>query len=103
MLIGTHGNGAWETTVQNTTLYTNNADLSRKIQLYPNPTRDEINVKNLSLLNNTSFKIFNVSGKMMSSGILTNNKLNVSQFNSGLYFMTIVTNDTVETVKFIKK
>jgi hypothetical protein len=104
MLIGTHGNGAWETTVQNTTLsITNNAGLNTKIQLYPNPTRDEINVKNLSLLNNTSFKIFNVSGKMMSSGILTNNKLNVSQFNSGLYFMTIVTNDTVETVKFIKK
>jgi len=104
MLIGTHGNGAWETTVQNTTLsITNNAELNTKIQLYPNPTRDEINVKNLSLLNNASFKIFNVLGKMMSSGILTKNKLDVSQFNSGIYFMTIVTNDVVETVKFIKK
>jgi len=104
MLIGTHGNGAWETTVQNTTLsITNNSNLNTKIQLYPNPTRAEINVNNLSILNNASFKIFNVSGKMMSSGILINNKVDVSQFNSGLYFMTIITNDIVETVKFIKK
>lgn len=61
-----------------------NASLDFKI--YPNPTKDIINLSNMGF--NTNFEIYDVLGNRISSGSLTRN-IDVSSFSSGIYFLKI--------------
>lgn len=105
MLIGTHGNGMFETTVENTLSVNSFAQVGNKISVYPNPAQSEINFKstNLNLTENANYSIIDISGKLVSSGEITNKKVNVSKLNSGLYFVTVSTKGLKQTLKFIKK
>jgi hypothetical protein len=102
MLIGTHGNGMWETTVENT-LSVNDFELANKITLYPNPTQSELNFKTSFNINDASYSIIDVTGKTVNKGIISNGKVDVSKLNSGLYFVNLDVNGVKQTLKFIKK
>ncbi|WP_298239014.1 T9SS type A sorting domain-containing protein [uncultured Algibacter sp.] len=66
--------------------------------VYPNPANgDYVTIK--SLVPITSATVYNVVGKKVSTS-LNNNKVNISNLQSGMYFMRI--NDA-QTVKIIKK
>ena len=105
LLIGTHGNGMFETTVEgtlSTNEYTNNA---LEVSFYPNPTENELKIESLSLdLNkNVKFRISDITGRTVKEGKLKNQTINVEKLNSGVYLMNLNVNGKKQDFKFIKQ
>lgn len=68
----------------------------KDIRIYPNPAIDMLNVYNAP---SKEYKIFDMTGRLINSGIIEQNSINVSQLSSGNYILK-----TGEiTKKFIKK
>lgn len=87
-------------------LGTEDFDLLAKITLYPNPTKDIINIgisNDLELP--TSFIIYNAIGQeIQKRNIQTNDDLSIStaSMNTGVYFIKIIKNNETKTLQFIK-
>jgi len=104
MIIGTHGNGMWETTVENTLSVDSFEQEVKSISIYPNPAQSEINFKtNINLNDNANYSIIDISGKVVINGIVANKKVDVSNLTTGLYFVSLDVNGIKQTLKFIKK
>ncbi|MCY0978813.1 fibronectin type III domain-containing protein [Chryseobacterium wangxinyae] len=71
------------------------------ILIYPNPVTTVLNVKNIS--KKANYKIYSAAGQLVSSGLILNNKIDVSRLINGLYVIDI--EDVKGTVqkKFIKE
>lgn len=79
-------------------------------KIYPNPAQDniEIDLGNLSFTNNWHFKISNIIGQQLNSGLITSQLTNVNLNNiqgKGIYFVNIYDNlnNLVQTKKLILK
>lgn len=72
-----------------------------KVQVYPNPATDILNVSNVSA--KTSYKIFSITGQLVSTGNINNGEVNVSQLTKGVYIISFEDNATVSNIKFEKK
>mgnify|MGYP006189023405 CR=1 FL=1 len=71
-------------------------DLQSAVSIYPNPAIDKLNVYNAP---SKQYQIFDMTGRLINSGTLERNSINVSQLSSGNYILK-----TGEiTKKFIKK
>ena len=77
------------------TMSTNEVNTS-KISVFPKPVNNILNVK---LNFEATYKLFNLRGQMLQTGLLLdkNNTLNVSKFANGLYFLRIMTPESVIT------
>ncbi|WP_159480052.1 GEVED domain-containing protein, partial [Chryseobacterium sp. 18068] len=53
------------------------------ILIYPNPVKSILNVKNVS--KKAKYKIYSAAGQIISSGIILNNKIDVSRLINGVY------------------
>lgn len=74
------------------------------IVAYPNPTTNEINLKVLDNSKIESIRIFDALGREIQFiNKTSNNTINLSQLNAGIYFMEIKTSTSIETKKIIKK
>lgn len=64
---------------------------THKIQVYPNPTSEELNIKIQSNLLGSKFRIVNILGQEVKQGELTNSMSNidVSKLPKGYYVLTI--------------
>ncbi|WP_299122520.1 T9SS type A sorting domain-containing protein [uncultured Winogradskyella sp.] len=73
------------------------------ISLYPNPTSSDLTIE--GLVSHSKISIYDVNGRKLKAFNSQNSKvsLNISEFNSGLYFVEINSNETSQTFKFIKK
>ncbi len=77
------------------------------ISLYPNPTSDMLNIvvpDNYELSGNVV--IYNAVGQQVYSSTIANTTLysvNVSGFNSGVYFIKITKDNQTKTLQFVKK
>jgi hypothetical protein len=67
---------------------------------YPNPCVNILNIK--GLLPNTTFRIININGSDVLTGTATN-KIDVSQLQTGVYFITLINQQNHKTLKFIKQ
>ena len=67
-------------------------------QIYPNPAKNYIFVKNTA---NAQFTIFSIDGKTMASGRFTG-KIDISGLKPGMYVLKIRSKNTALTAKFIK-
>ncbi|MEZ4853869.1 T9SS type A sorting domain-containing protein [Flavobacterium sp.] len=75
------------------------AEQEEKISIYPNPAFNYIQINGLK--QKQSFSIYNVIGKKINTGHLTDNeKIDISQLTNGLYFLKF--NNGI-TLKFIKQ
>ena len=73
--------------------------------IHPNPASDELILKNLEDQKLQKYFIFNCNGIKVDEGIigLENHEINISHFDSGLYFIHLITeNKNISTEKFIK-
>lgn len=71
------------------------------VNIYPNPTTDFVNVKSKAEVN--SISVFNTEGRKLSE-TYNENKINLSSYSTGVYFIHIVLKDgTTFTHKIIKK
>ena len=88
----------------NLTLDIANFTNSDEIFIYPNPVMDyvTINFKNLTLIN-SKVDLLNSLGQIISSNIITSTeqKINVSNLDSGIYFIQINNDDIGKTYKII--
>jgi len=73
------------------------------VTLFPNPAEDIIKIS--SQLPIDTYRIYNVTGALISEGKLENNvqQMDVSHLNSGMYFMQVKAGDLQSTVKLVKK
>jgi hypothetical protein len=73
-----------------------------KVDFYPNPAKDfiQINEKDKDLLIN----IYDVSGKLVLTSKLTDNRINISQLTKGNYIANFITKKgEIKSFKFIKE
>ncbi len=79
-------------------------------RLYPNPASDMLNIEvNASQASEMSISIYNIMGQKVmdqnvniTTGMNTRN-INISDLNSGIYFVTVKANGFENTMKFIVK
>jgi len=72
----------------------------KKINVYPNPTSGEIYFENQNL-SNENYQIKNIYGQIILTGTITEKKINISNLQSGIYFISI--ENSQNTIKIIKK
>jgi hypothetical protein len=80
-----------------------NEVLFSNTQVYPNPASDVVNVK--SEMEITNVKVYNNTGQLVSDEQVNSKlyQLNTSQFEAGLYFFQIESNDAVISKRIIIK
>ena len=72
------------------------------VRIYPNPIDGTLFIKIPSGIDINDVKIYDTLGKSIDIEI-RNNQIDVSQLNSGVYFMKINTLQGTLTKKFVKK
>jgi photosystem II stability/assembly factor-like uncharacterized protein len=87
----TFGRGLWRSNLYDEALSLNDFEFN-DLSLYPNPTKNEVNLK-WSKSEAMSVRIYNTLGKLMYYGKKVNLfdgfKIDVSSFNSGVYFVKL--------------
>jgi len=81
------------------------ADLENKLNftLYPNPANHSIKIQGIDLNNGVHIKIISIDGKIMKDEIATQSTINVSDLNSGMYFLELMdAKGKAGVTKFIK-
>jgi len=80
------------------------------IKLFPNPSKENIIIdyKGFENTNTNNIKIYDITGKEVSNYSIMNNnsttsQLNISNFESGIYIITIQTQNKIIRKKFIKQ
>ena len=76
------------------------------VSTYPNPTVDIINVYNSNNLELSSYKVIDIKGTVIKSGVLNNTldqKINVSELSQGVYILKLDTTDNNTITKKIVK
>tara|TARA_R110002124_G_scaffold87407_1_gene225183 strand:- start:225293 stop:226609 length:1317 start_codon:yes stop_codon:yes gene_type:complete len=70
------------------------------VVIYPNPANTVLNIRNAE---NSTIQVFNILGQELysKSNISLNEEVEVSQFNTGTYFVKISNGEAVKTSKFI--
>lgn len=72
---------------------------SNNFILYPNPTSDILNIKGAGEF---EFRVFNSVGQLISSGeVFEQTQIPVSNLDNGIYFFQIVSNESIQTHRFI--
>jgi hypothetical protein len=80
--------------------------LENSINLYPNPVTDNLNIELTHVNENVSYQLYNTLGQQVSRGSLVSNRshnLNMSIYETGIYFIKLSTNTSSITKKIIKK
>lgn len=104
LLIGTHGNGMYETTVEGTLSVNNETSGVLGLNLYPNPTESELNIKlnNIDFYEEIKYQITDITGKSLMKGIVENRKVNVQSLQTGVYIISLNVDGKKQSSKFIK-
>jgi len=106
LLVGTHGNGMYETTVNTTLSVKEVAKNSFNATVYPNPTTDMItlNSPKITDFKNVKYIVSDLSGRTLKKDIISkNNSVDVRSLKSGVYILTISDGTLKQSVKFIKE
>ncbi len=83
----------------------NSTEISNQgFNIYPNPTNDYINFEKYQKYAIKNISIFDLSGTLVSSNRYTyeNDRLNLSQLSSGVYFIKVTGDNWMETKKIIR-
>jgi len=76
-------------------------NLLSQVSLFPNPATDIVNIQLPNTVEMKSIAVYDVLGKVVVNSA-TNNQINVSQLNHGVYMVNIETNQGTVTKKIIK-
>ena len=78
-------------------------DTKFKIKLFPNPTSDNLTIS-LEGIDNVNISIINSQGKILlqESSIFDKDKISLSNYQSGIYFVKIMTSDGSKQLRVIK-
>lgn len=71
--------------------------------IFPNPTKDLLNVSNLNNFDIKNISITDINGRVVKNQVGSSTQINVSDLNAGVYFVTIEVAEGKSTKKFIKQ
>jgi len=94
-------NQVLDITEGDSTLSTENFELSTII-VYPNPVKNELHIKHKNAINKLLITNALSQEVYATKKAFTNPNIDVSHLDSGLYFLTITTNNSSIVIKFIK-
>ncbi|WP_343329109.1 T9SS type A sorting domain-containing protein [Polaribacter staleyi] len=72
---------------------------TKKINIFPNPAKKTVNINGAS--ENNSVFIYNINGEIVLKGKVTNSGINISKLNNGVYMLSVVGENYIETQKLI--
>jgi hypothetical protein len=75
-------------------------DLTTRLKIFPNPASDYVTIQTDKIIN--SAQIFDINGKLIKSVSDNFENIDISNFEQGLYFVLICTDDEVLTGKFVR-
>lgn len=101
LYLGTYGNGIWKQSITDINVSVQDYKKSDKsLKIYPNPASNYIHVSTNS--NKARFKIIDMVGnELMSGGVNSNNEINISGIQSGVYILFIQIDKNVQTTKLL--
>ncbi|WP_430812245.1 MULTISPECIES: choice-of-anchor J domain-containing protein [unclassified Carboxylicivirga] len=70
------------------------------VEVYPNPTRDMLNI---SIDGKAHAEIYNLAGQLVKKAPINNKQVNVSELTVGQYIIMVKQDEKVSVTKFIKK
>lgn len=73
----------------------------KKVKLFPVPAKDQINIDFPSSIQGSPFSIYSISGNLVSTGVLADNSIDISNLPKGSYFIRIETEKEMIHAKFI--
>ncbi len=72
-----------------------------QLRIYPNPANKIIHIMNSDVI---SYRILDISGRIVAEGLYPDNGINISTLKSGLYFLNAVDiNNNLNVNKFLKR
>jgi trimeric autotransporter adhesin len=83
-------------------LATTSAVEDATLNIYPNPVEDLLNVS-FAQSSSSSFRILNLVGQEVKKGNITQDAINVSNLENGMYIFEVNNGDQTITKKFVKK
>lgn len=104
LLVGTHGNGMYETTVENTLSANDFTRGELGVTMYPNPAQVELNFLGevFDTTDDIEYVISDLTGKVIKKGTVIDRKINVNTMRPGIYLTSLKANGKQQTIKFIK-
>ncbi|HLA56888.1 MAG TPA: T9SS type A sorting domain-containing protein [Flavobacterium sp.] len=80
----------------------NNPDFDNSIAVYPNPTRDILNVKTLGIIK--SIQLYDIQGRVLQTNLFGENSaiVDISGKQKGIYFLKITSENGIKIEKIIK-
>jgi len=86
-------------------IYVEEINTERGITITPNPSSNKITILNLTITGITQLSIFNVSGEKVIERQLTDNEiqLDISALTTGIYFVRVQNESTVDVKKILKQ
>lgn len=105
LVAGTYGRGLWEISINNNTLGVAEVSLSEDLKpiIFPNPTKDLLNIKLNDNSKTFDFVMYNVIGGVVKKGILNPglNDIDVKNIASGVYIIRMTNGNLVSAQKVI--
>jgi hypothetical protein len=74
-----------------------------EVTLFPNPAKNSIELRGAKDLDISTVKISNILGKEVFTSNVLDNKIDISNLNSGIYILTIQSESSSKSIKFIKQ
>ena len=90
----------YTTTIQNNLGLSEN-ELSKNITIYPNPVKNTLTFDTKETI--LKVEIYDISGRILSSNSVTENKIDVSQLKTGSYILKVITENGIMNSKIIKE
>ncbi len=87
--------------VDETALSMVNKVSDKLITLYPNPVQSILTIEGAE--SGSSYKIFSITGNILTEGTLNNKDVDVANLSGGVYYISIINNHFPVTIKFIKE
>lgn len=81
----------------------NRGEAFNEVFISPNPVQSVFTINNLPKLVETFYSIYDLKGNVLSHTITVTNKIDISNFSSGIYFLLIKSQNGSKTLKFIKE
>ncbi len=77
------------------------ANENADIILFPNPTNGMINISGFT--NSTDINLFDIKGQFVKSYQQINNTIDISELQSGIYILNLISNDKTVVKKVVKQ
>jgi hypothetical protein len=73
------------------------------LTIYPNPVKDQLQIKSDQNLDGAIYSVFDINGKLVLSNTLRSNSVDVSSISTGNYVLNIALDGINQSQKFVKQ